>query len=116
MCLNSTCSSNMSMTFHEYGSNPRLLECDVLLWYNGMLPEFVVLQPNLSCFAFILCDCIFVTAPRALVVIVNPTLSGKLLGGGSTPILTLARPFMMLYDNFNLIKQPIVANGTDTTR
>ena len=53
MCLNSTSGSNMFMMFHGYGNNPRLLECDVSLRYNGTLREFVVIQLNCSCLVFI---------------------------------------------------------------
>ena len=100
MCLNSTSGSNMFMMFHGYGNNPRLLDCDVSLRYNGTLREFVVIQLNCSCLMFILHDLVFVTGPGALVAIVNPPLSVKFLGGGSTPILTSARPFMILSKNF----------------
>ena len=82
--------------------------------YNGTLREFVVIQLNCSCLTFILHVLVFVTGPGALVAIVNPPLSDKFLGGGSTPILTSARPFLILNDNFHLIERPIAANGTDT--
>jgi hypothetical protein len=49
MCLDSTSGSNMFMMFHGYGNNPRILECDVLLRYNGTLRKFVVIQLNCAC-------------------------------------------------------------------
>ena len=58
---------------------------------------------------------VLVTGPRALVAILNPPLPDKLLGGGATPILISAHPFIIVHDNFDLIEQPIAANGTGTT-
>ena len=55
------------------------------------------------------------TGPGAVVCFRNPPSTDKFLGEGSTPILTSARPLVILHDNFVLPERPIAPNGTDVT-